>query len=57
MVETDAPYLTPEPFRGKQNESTYVRYTAQRVADIRGIGLEELAQETTANAKRFFGIK
>lgn len=57
MVETDAPYLTPEPFRGKRNESSYVRHTAQKVADIRGVDLEVIAEATTANAKRFFGIR
>ncbi len=57
LVETDAPYLTPEPFRGKRNESAYVRYTAEKVAEIKKIPFEETARITCANAKSFFKIK
>lgn len=57
LVETDSPYLTPEPFRGKQNIPLYVEYTAQKVAEIKGLTLEETARHTQENAKRFFGIK
>lgn len=56
VVETDSPYLTPEPNRGKRNEPGYVRYTAERVAEVKGISLEELASVTTRNAKSFFGF-
>jgi TatD DNase family protein len=56
VVETDSPYLTPEPYRGKRNEPGYVRYTAERVAQVKGITLEELAAATTQNAKSFFSI-
>jgi TatD DNase family protein len=56
VVETDSPYLTPEPHRGKRNEPGYVRFTAERVALVKGISLEELALATTQNAKRFFNI-
>lgn len=49
LVETDAPYLAPVPLRGKMNEPAYVRHTAQFVADLRGVPLEELAQTTTQN--------
>lgn len=56
LIETDAPYLTPEPHRGKRNESAYVAYVGQRIAEIRGIPVEELAAATTANAKRLFKI-
>lgn len=56
LVETDCPYLTPEPFRGRRNEPAYVRYVAEKVAAIRGMDAAELAAATTANAKRFFGI-
>jgi TatD DNase family protein len=56
VMETDSPYLTPEPNRGKRNEPGYVRYTAERVAQVKGISLEELASATTQNAKRFFNI-
>ncbi len=56
VVETDSPYLTPEPNRGKRNEPGYVRYTAERVAQVKGITLEELAVATTQTAKSFFNI-
>jgi hydrolase, TatD family len=56
LIETDSPYLTPEPFRGKQNDSTNVEYVARKVAEIRDISYEELATATLKNAKRFFGI-
>lgn len=57
LIETDAPFLTPEPFRGKQNMSPYVEYTAAKVAEIKGISFEEVARTTCRNAKVFFGIK
>jgi len=56
LIETDAPYLTPEPFRGKRNEPAYVEYTARRIAEIKGITFEEAAEATLRNAKEFFGI-
>lgn len=49
LVETDAPYLAPVPFRGKTNQPAYVRHVAQAIADLRGIPLEELAEATTRN--------
>jgi len=52
LVETDAPYLTPEPYRGKRNESAYVRFVAQKIAELRGMDTEKIAQITTENAKR-----
>ena len=55
LVETDSPYLAPLPLRGKRCEPAYVVHTAQRVADLRGMSLEELAALTTANACRRFG--
>ncbi len=57
LVETDAPYLAPVPLRGKPNEPAYVVHTARRVAELRGISLEELAAATTQNAIRRFGPK
>ncbi|HOV85467.1 MAG TPA: TatD family hydrolase, partial [Syntrophobacteraceae bacterium] len=57
LVETDAPYLTPVPYRGKVNEPAYVRYTAQKIAELRNSTLEEIAHETTANARRVFSIQ
>lgn len=56
MVETDAPYLAPEPYRGKQNEPLYVEYVARKIAEIKNIGFEEVAQTTTKTAKFFFRI-
>jgi TatD DNase family protein len=56
LVETDAPYLTPEPFRGRRNEPSYLVNTVRAVAEIRGITPEDLARITTLNAKRFFRI-
>ena len=56
LVETDAPYLTPEPHRGKKNQSPYVAYTARRVALLKGISYEEAARRTLENAKRVYGI-
>lgn len=56
MIETDCPYLTPEPFRGKRNDSSYIRYTADKIAEIKGRSVEEIARITTANARRLFNI-
>ncbi len=56
MIETDSPYLTPVPYRGKRNESAHVRYVAERIAEVREISLEEVAKATLNNAKRFFRI-
>lgn len=54
MLETDGPYLTPVPFRGKRNEPTYVRYVAQKIAELKGITVEEVEKQTQENAKIFF---
>jgi TatD DNase family protein len=56
LIETDAPYLTPVPYRGKRNEPSYLVHTADRVAALRGVKLEDIARITTVNAKRLFGI-
>ena len=56
LIETDCPYLTPHPFRGKRNEPGYVSYVAEQIAELKGITYEELAAITTANAKKLFGI-
>ena len=56
LVETDAPFLTPEPFRGKRNEPSYVRYTAQKVAEIKKVSLERVAEVTTENALRVYRL-
>ncbi|NLY76766.1 MAG: TatD family hydrolase [Tissierellia bacterium] len=57
LIETDSPYMTPEPYRGKRNEPKYVRYVAETIAELRGISLEELAEKTSENAKKLFKIK
>lgn len=56
LIETDCPYLTPEPFRGRRNHSGYLRYVAEKVAEVRGKSFEEVAGFTTRNAKRLFRI-
>ncbi len=56
MIETDAPYMTPEPYRGKRNEPVLVKYVAQRIAEIRGTDIRRMAEITTENARRFFKL-
>jgi TatD DNase family protein len=56
LVETDCPYLTPEPHRGRRNEPAYVRYVAEAIGCLRGVSLEKVAQVTTENAARLFGV-
>lgn len=56
LLETDCPYLSPFPVRGKRNEPANLRYTAEFLADLRGEGLEELVQTTNINAQQLFGL-
>ena len=56
LIETDCPYLTPHPFRGKRNEPGYVSYVAEQIAELKGITYEELADITTANAKSYLAL-
>jgi TatD DNase family protein len=56
MIETDSPYMTPEPYRGERNEPMLVQYVANRIAEIRGVKLERIAEVTSDNAKRLFSI-
>ena len=56
MLETDAPYLTPTPYRGKRNNSVYMRYVAEKIAEIKGLETEEVIEQTTKNAKKFYAI-
>ncbi len=56
LLETDAPFLAPVPYRGKRNESAYLPLIAARLADVKGITVEEVAEITTANAKRLFKL-
>ncbi len=56
LVETDSPYVAPEPFRGKRNEPIFVEYVAKRLSELKGISLEEVAQITTKNCMELFGL-
>ena len=56
LIETDCPYLTPHPYRGKRNEPAYVKLVAQQIAELKGITLAEVEAETTENAKKIFDI-
>jgi TatD DNase family protein len=56
LIETDAPFLTPEPFRAKRNEPSYVRYTAQKVAEIKKVSFDKVAEVTTENALRVYRL-
>ena len=57
MVETDAPYMAPEPHRGKRCDSSMIKHVLEKIAELRGITPEEAGEITAANARRFFGIK
>ena len=57
MIETDTPYLAPQSMRGKVNEPSFISETAQMIADVKGIPLEEVAAMTTANAQNFFRLE
>ncbi len=56
LTETDSPYLTAHPFRGKRNDSSYMRYTLEKIAEIRGTSFEHIERITEENAKRLFGL-
>ena len=56
ILETDAPYLAPVPFRGKRNECSYISYTAQKMADLKESTVENIANLTTSNAQKLFGL-
>jgi len=56
MIETDAPYLTPMPHRGKPNEPAFLKHTAEFAAGVFGVSIEEFARRSTANAKQFYGL-
>ena len=56
LLETDAPYLAPVPFRGKLNSPVYLRYIAQEIAQLKELEIEEVKKQTTINAKRIFNI-
>ena len=56
LIETDCPYLTPHPFRGKRNEPSYVKLVAEEIAQLKNLSFDEIARKTTTNAKKLFGI-
>jgi len=56
LLETDCPYLTPVPHRGERNEPLYVKLVAKKIAEVKGLKLAELAQQTTKNARQLFNI-
>lgn len=56
LVETDAPYLAPVPKRGRENKTAYTRYVVEKIADLRELTVEEVAQATYDNAKKVFGL-
>lgn len=57
LTETDCPYMTPVPHRGKRNEPAYVRYVAEKIAEIKKVSFEEVAEQTSENARRLFDLK
>ncbi|QSZ27432.1 TatD family hydrolase [Aceticella autotrophica] len=57
LIETDSPYLTPEPLRGKRNDPTNVKYVAKKIAEIRNKNFEEISEKTAENAQKLFNIK
>lgn len=56
LIETDAPYLAPHPYRGKRNEPAYVKLVAEELAELKGITFRQICEQTTANAKEIFGL-
>ena len=57
LIETDSPYLSPDPLRGKRNEPANLVHTARRLAEVRGVTFERFAEQTTTNARTLFRIK
>ena len=56
VLETDCPYLAPEPFRGKRNNSSYIKNMAAAIAEIKGLTVEEVLEQTNKNAKAVYGL-
>ena len=57
LLETDAPYMTPVPFRGKRCDSAHIAYTAEKIAEIKGMDVQELIDICNENSKKLFGIR
>jgi TatD DNase family protein len=57
LIETDAPYLTPVPYRGKRNEPLYVEFVARRIAEIKNVSFEEVVDKTEENTKNLFKLE
>ena len=57
LIETDSPYLTPPPFRGKRNDPSNVRLVAEEIARLKGVSTEEIAEQTKRNAMEVYGIE
>ena len=56
LLETDCPYLAPVPYRGKRNNSLYIKFSAEKIAELRGVSASEIISATAENARRFYGI-
>lgn len=56
LMETDCPYMAPVPFRGKRNDSTLIAYSAEKIAEVRGVGVQDLLDQTKKNAEALFGL-
>ncbi|PAI21857.1 hypothetical protein APW67_13655 [Staphylococcus aureus] len=56
LVETDAPYLSPHPYRGKRNEPARVTLVAEQIAELKGLSYEEVCEQTTKNAEKLFNL-
>ena len=56
VLETDSPYLSPVPYRGKRNESAYIPFVAEKLSEVYGVSVERVAEITTANSKKIFGV-
>jgi TatD DNase family protein len=56
LVETDCPYLTPPQEKGKRNEPLFIKHVIEKISEIKGIGFDQVADKTTENAKRLFGL-
>ena len=57
LIETDCPYLAPEPYRGKENKPQYVEYVAQKIAELKGLTLQDISEKTSQNAKTLYKIQ